>query len=90
MSLGSYRGRLDVIADNLQVVSQNAKKIQIMYQANLAEIIEASLINFQDEKQYYMLTTKEREFLDAYQKYSEINRHVKKPLNDVRAPAGGS
>ena len=93
LNLRSYRNRLDIIADILHVVSQNPKKTQIMYQANLsykvlqrylAEIIEASLINFEDEKRCYMLTAKGREFLDAYQEYSEINRHVEKRLNDVR------
>jgi predicted transcriptional regulator len=48
---------LDIIADILQVVSQNAKKTQIMYQANLSyrvlqrylrNITEASLIDFED------------------------------------------
>ena len=63
-----------------------------MYQANLsykvlqrylAEITGASLINFEDEKQCYMLTAKGREFLDAYQKYSKTNKHVEKRINDV-------
>ena len=91
--MGSYRGRLDIIADILRVASRNAKKTQIMYQANLsykvlqrylAEIIEASLISFEDEKRCYMLTAKGRDFLEAYEEYSEINRHVEKRLNDVR------
>jgi predicted transcriptional regulator len=90
--LGNYRGRLDIIADILHVASRNAKKTQIMYQANLsykvlqrylAEITGASLINYEDEKRCYMLTAKGREFLDAYQEYSKTNRHVEKRLNDV-------
>jgi len=90
--LGSYRGRLDIIADILHVVSQNAKKTQIMYQANLsykvlqrylAKIIEASLISFEGKKRCYVLTAKGREFLDVYREYSKINRHVEKRLNDV-------
>lgn len=91
--MGNYRNRLDIIADILNVVSQNAKKTQIMYQANLsykvlqrylAEVIGASLISFEDEKRCYMLTAKGREFLDTYQEYSKINRRVEKRLNDVR------
>jgi predicted transcriptional regulator len=91
--LGNYRRRLDIIADILRVTSRNAKKTHIMYQANLgykvlqrylAEIIEASLINFEDEKQCYMLTAKGREFLDVYHEYSEIKRQLEKRLNDVR------
>jgi predicted transcriptional regulator len=90
--LGSYRGRLDIIADILYVVSGNARKTQIMYQANLsfkvlqkylAETTEASLINFEDERHCYMLTPKGRKFLEAYEKYSKSSKHVEKRLNDV-------
>jgi len=90
--LGNYRGRLDIIADILHVASRNAKKTQILYQANLsyavlqrylAEITGASLISFEDEKRCYMLTAKGREFLDAYQEYSKTNRHMEKRLNDI-------
>lgn len=91
--MGSYRSRLDIIADILLVASRNAKKTQIMYQANLsykvlkrylAEIVEASLIHFEREKQCYMLTSKGREFLEAYKQYSRTNKHVEKRLKDVR------
>ena len=91
--MGSYRGKLDIIADILRVAMGNAKKTQIMYQANLsykvlqrylAEIIEASLIRFENEKRCYILTAKGQKFLDAYKEYSKINRHVEKRLNDVR------
>jgi predicted transcriptional regulator len=92
--LGNYRGKLDIIADILHVVSGNAKKTQIMYQANLsyrvlqrylAEIAGASLIDYENEKQRYILTDKGREFLDAYQEYSRINRYVEKRLSVFRA-----
>jgi predicted transcriptional regulator len=91
--LGNYRGRLDIIADILHVVSGNAKKTQIMYQANLsyqvlqkylAEITGASLICFKDGERCYVLTDKGRAFLDAYEEYSRTNKHVEKRLNDVR------
>jgi len=90
--MGSYRGRLDIIADILHVVSQTAKKTQIMYQANLSykvlikylkEVSEASLINFECEKQCYLLTAKGREFLKAYKEYSRGNRHIEKRLNEI-------
>jgi predicted transcriptional regulator len=92
LNLGNYRGRLDIIADILHVVSQNPKKTQIMYQANLSykvltkylkKVSEASLINFEYEKQCYMLTTKGREFLKAYKEYSIGNRHIEKRLNEI-------
>jgi predicted transcriptional regulator len=91
--LGTYRRRLDIIADILRVVSGNAKKTQIMFQANLsytvlqkylAEIMGASLISFEDEERYYVLTDKGRVFLDGYQEYSKTNMHLEKGLNDVR------
>lgn len=90
----NYRGRLDIIADILQVVSGNAKKTQIMYQANLsyrvlqkylAEITGASMISFEDGKRCYILTDKGRAFLDAYEEYSKTNRQVEKRVNDVRS-----
>jgi predicted transcriptional regulator len=90
--LGSYRGRLDIIADILQVVSQNAKKTQIMYQANLnykvlqrylKNITSASLIELEDAEQYYMLTQKGQEFLEAYKEYAKTNESIEKRLNDA-------
>jgi predicted transcriptional regulator len=92
-SLGNYRGRLDIIADILGVASGDAKKTQIMYQANLsyaimqkylAELTEASLIGFKDEKLCYVLTDKGREFLRTYQEYSKTSKHVEKRLNEAR------
>jgi predicted transcriptional regulator len=91
--LGNYRGRLDIIADILNVVSGSAKKTQIMYQANLsykvlqkylAEVTGASLICFENGERCYILTDKGRAFLDAYEEYSKTNRHMEKRLNDVR------
>ena len=90
--MGNYRGRLDIIADILNVASRDAKKTQIMYQANLSykvlqryltEIVNAQLINYEYEKQLFQLTDKGREFLEAYQKYSKTNKHVEKRLNDI-------
>ena len=90
--MGTYRGRLDIIADILDVASRKPKKTQIMYQANLsyrvmqrylAEIVGAQLIAFEDEKQHYSLTSKGREFLDAYEKYSKTTKHIEKRLTEV-------
>jgi predicted transcriptional regulator len=89
--LGSYRRRLDIIADILQVVSQNAKKTQIMYQANLSykvlqrylrNITAASLVDFEDEEQCYVLTPKGQEFLEAYKDYDKTNKSIEKRLSD--------
>jgi len=90
--VGNYRSRLDIIADMLQVASQNAKKTQIMYQANLSykvlqrylkDITAASLISFETAEQCYMLTQKGQEFLDAYKDYAKTNKSIEKRLNDV-------
>ena len=90
--MGNYRSRLDIIADVLNAASRDAKKTQIMYQANLsykvlqrylAAVVGASLVNFADEKQCYQLTKKGREFLEAYDKYSKTNKHIEKRLNDA-------
>jgi len=88
----SYRGKLDITADILNVVSRKPRKTQIMFQANLsyqvlqkylAELTGASLIFFEDEHQYYALTLKGQQFLDAYRKYLKTHRYVEKALNDV-------
>lgn len=89
--MGNYRGRLDIIADILQVVSQNAKKTQIMYQANLSykvlqrylkDITGASLIRFETAEQCYVLTRKGQGFLEAYKDYAKTNKSIEKRLND--------
>ena len=90
--MGTYRNRLDIIADILNVASKDAKKTQIMYQANLsykvlqkylAEVVDSSLVSFEDDRQCYSLTDKGKKFLDAYEEYSRSYKHVEKRLNDV-------
>lgn len=90
--LGVYRGRLEIIADILQVVVTEAKKTRIMFQANLSysvlqryltELTNATLISFEQERQCFLLTDKGRDFLNAFNQYSEINKHVKERLVDI-------
>ncbi len=92
--MGNYRGRLDIIADILNVVKGKAKKTQIMYQANLSfkvlqryliEIMGASLVNFDEETNHYLLTAKGADFLSAYQKYSKTNKHIKVRLKEAHS-----
>lgn len=87
----NYRDRLDIIADILTVVSREAKKTQIMYQANLSykvlqrylsEITAASLIRFEEAQQYYALTDKGQEYLEAYKDYARCSKSMEKRLND--------
>ena len=91
--MGSYRNKLDIIAAILRVASQNAKKTQIMYQANLSyklltkylsETIEASLLRFERKTRCYAVTTKGRMFLQKYKEYSRHNSHIEKQLNNIR------
>ena len=90
--MGSYRRKLDIIADILNVAMEGAKKTQIMYRANLSykvftkyltEVMEACLLRFEHGKRCYVLTSKGREFLNRYKEYSRRNRHVERQLNDV-------
>jgi predicted transcriptional regulator len=89
--LVNYRDRLDIIADILNVVSREAKKTQIMYQANLSykvlqrylsEIVDASLISFQNINQIYFLTGKGQEYLEAYKEYARYSKTMEKRLNE--------
>jgi predicted transcriptional regulator len=89
--LVNYRDRLDIIADILNVASREAKKTQIMYQANLSykvlqrylnEIVTASLIKFEQSRQCYQLTDKGREYLDAYKEYARLSKTLEKRLSD--------
>lgn len=90
--MGNYRGRLDIIADILHVVSQNAKKTQIMYQANLSykvlqrylkNITAADLVDYETEEQCYVLTSKGQDFLEAYRDYAKTTKSLEKRLNDI-------
>ena len=89
--MGNYRDRLDIIADILNVASREAKKTQIMYQANLSykvlqryltEILDAALITFEDHNQRYKLTIKGHEYLDAYKDYARCSRSMERHLYD--------
>lgn len=93
--MGSYRNRLNIIADMLHVVSQGgAKKTQIMYQANLSyrvltkyltEVIEAGLVRLQRKERVYVITSKGMEFLEKYKKYSRRNKHIEDSLDDLHS-----
>ena len=91
--MGKYRGRLQIIADILSVVSDNdgARKTRIMYRANLSykllmrylgEVLDAGLVRFRDDD-CYELTGKGKEFLDRFGEYSERRRGVEEGLNEV-------
>jgi predicted transcriptional regulator len=93
--LGSYRSRLDIIADILHVVGkEGAKKTQIMYQANLSykvltkyltEVVGACLVRLRRNERIYVITSKGIEFLEKYRRYSRSNKHLEKRLNDLHS-----
>jgi predicted transcriptional regulator len=85
--LGSYRDRLDIIADILEVANRNAKKTQIMYQANLSykvlqkylsEMSKATLLEFHELNQHYLVTPKGKEFMQTYREYSKNSKCIEK------------
>jgi len=93
LGMGTYRRRLDIVADILNVASKDSKKTQIMYQANLSykvlqkyltEVVDSSLISFEGARHCYQLTDKGKRFLEAYQEYSRSYKHIEKRLNDVK------
>jgi predicted transcriptional regulator len=92
--LVNYRDHVTIVANILKVASHNAKKTQIMYQANLSynvlqrylsEISTASLVNFDSKSQSFVLTQKGQEFLNTYKEYAKNSKHVEKRLSEVSA-----
>ena len=90
--MGSYRSRLEIIADVLSVARGGAKKTQIMYQANLSYkllvrylryVMEAGLLASGSDDSY-VLTEKGREFLDQYKGYSERREELDQRLDKMR------
>ena len=90
--MGSYRNRLDIIADVLKAAKNGAKKTWIMYKSNLSyellnkylsEIVSAELIVFKDEVQKFFTTRKGLEFLEMYKEYSRRNKRLENQLKDV-------
>ena len=91
--MGSYRSRLDIIADVLHVVSEgSAKKTKIMYQANLSyklltkyltEVMKVGLVRLLREERCYVITSKGKKFLEKYRKFLRSNKHLEKRLNDL-------
>jgi len=87
--MGSYRDRLQIIADILLIASRRAKKTQIMYQANLSykllcrylsEVLDAGLVSFENEDSY-VLTAKGKEFLSRHEEYSKHCKTLEEQLN---------
>lgn len=89
----NYRGKLDISADILNITKNNPqKKTQIMYKANLSytilikyinKLVKASLIAYEDENQYYILTEKGQKYLKIYEEYANATRFLQERQKDV-------
>lgn len=89
--MGSYRDRLQIIADILLIARGRARKTRIMYQANLSyrllcryldEVLDAGLVKSADDD-CYVLTTKGKEFLSRHQDYAKRCESLEEHLNSV-------
>ncbi len=89
--MGSYRDRLQIIADILLIARGRARKTRIMYQANLSyrllcryldEVLDAGLVRFEDDD-CYVLTGKGKEFLVKHEKYSKRCQSLEEQSNHV-------
>ena len=90
--MAKYRSRLEIVADVLGVVSDGARKTQIMYQANLSykllvrylkDVIDMGLVKMKDENTYE-LTEKGLKFLEQFEGYYERRVEVEEQLNGVQ------
>jgi len=90
--MAKYRSRLEIVADVLGVVSDGARKTQIMYQANLSykllinylkDVIDMGLVKMKDRRTYE-LTDKGFKFLEEFMGYYERRVEVEEQLNDVQ------
>ncbi len=89
--MGSYRDRLQIIADILLIVNDRAKKTRIMYQANLSyrllcnyldEVLDAGLVRCEDDG-CYALTNKGKMFLVKHENYSKGCKRLEEQSNHV-------
>jgi predicted transcriptional regulator len=89
--MGKYRNRLEIIADVLEIVSNGAKKTQIMYGANLSytllcryleAVMNLNLVQ-EGEGSVYRLTEKGHAFIQAFTDYQERRVEAEERLTDV-------
>lgn len=92
--MSKYRNRVEIIGDILNVVSDGAKKTQIMYQGNLSyklltsylrEVIGAGLVCVGERSNVYKLTEKGKMFLKDFEDYSRSRNEVEHQLSDMKS-----
>ena len=90
--MGKYRSRFQIVADVLSVTAGGAKKVHIMFKANLsyellvrylAEVLDAGLVRFEGSAGRYRLTRKGEDFLKRYDEYAKRCRRLEGLSNDV-------
>jgi predicted transcriptional regulator len=90
--MGSYRSKLEIIADVLGVVRGGAKKTQIMYQANLSyrlltrylkDVIDMGLVSIEGGNTYE-LTEKGCDFLREFKDYHQHSLEIEEQLSAVQ------
>jgi len=90
--MGRYRSSLQITADVLSVTANGAKKVEIMFKANLSytllsqylnKLVDAALVSFEDTSDSYRLTRKGQEFLDRFSEYSMLCKKLNNQLDDV-------
>lgn len=92
--MASYRRRLDIIADILNVIGEGSKKTQVMYGANLSykllmkyldHVVGAGFACFEEGRACYVLTVKGWAFLEEHREYVRRSRSFEKSLNDINS-----
>ena len=90
--MAKYRSRLDIIADILGVVSDGARKTQIMYEAYLSyrlltrylnDVLNAGLVVCVDGK-CFRLTPKGERFLERFGEYHKSRVVVEETLDNFK------
>jgi predicted transcriptional regulator len=91
--MGKHRSKLNILANVLAVVRDNngAKKTQIMYQAYLSysllvrylnAVMEAGFVKC-TEKNYYILTSRGKIFLNKFSEYKKSGQIIKDQLKSM-------
>ena len=90
--MGRYRSSLQITADVLSVTANGAKKVEIMFKANLSykllsqylnKLVGAALVSFEGSAGCYRLTRKGKEFLDRFGEYSRLCKKLDNHFDDV-------
>ena len=80
-----HRKEEEIVADILAVIFSGARKMHIMYGANLSyalmskylnKLLECKLIQYDEETRKYLLTSMGRRYLEEYTEYKAIEESM--------------